>query len=86
LCICSSVTYFNSYTSNESKQYFIFDFNKDKSSNESLIGITLDKEGNLNTAHLTNDEAIVSDTPEISSFLNIIREKNKKIKQLNLKI
>ncbi len=85
-CICSSVTYFNSYTSNESKQYFIFDFNKDKSSNESLIGITLDKEGNLNTAHLKNDEAIDSDTPEISSFLNIIREKNKKIKQLNLKI
>lgn len=85
-CICSSATYFNSYTSNESKQYFIFDFNKEKSSNESLIGITLNKEGNLNAAHLKNDESIDSDTPEISSFLNIIREKNKRIKQINLKI
>ncbi len=85
-CICTSENYFNSYVNKDSHQYFVFDFNKEKSSNESLIGITLDKEGNLNTAHLKNDEAIVSDTPEISSFLNIIREKNKKIKQLNLKI
>lgn len=55
-CISRQETYFNSYTSNNNHQYFIFDFNKEYKDNESMIGITLREDGGYNTAHKKNDD------------------------------
>lgn len=54
-CISRDNHYFNSYTEDNAKQYFIYDFTKDVKDNHSLIGLTLYKEGNISTSHLKND-------------------------------
>jgi hypothetical protein len=73
-CICTSETYFNSYVNKDSNQYFVFDFNKEKSSSESLIGITVDRDGELITAHYKDDEKIEADYEGFESYLFKIKE------------
>lgn len=77
-CISTSKHYFESYTSDENKQYFVFDFNKEITSNYSMIGITLDKNGKFNTAHLKDDEYIDEKTSDIKNILSMIKEEYKK--------
>ena len=55
-CIARNQHYFDNYTSNEKRQFFIYDFNQNDKSNESMIGITLEKSGKFNTQHLKNDD------------------------------
>lgn len=57
-CISREEHYFNSYTSNGSRQYFIYNFNEPSDSNDSMVGITLNKDGTYYTAHLKNDDEI----------------------------
>ena len=54
-CISRSINYFEEYTSDDCRQFFYYDFNKDEKDNESMIGFTLYKNGNFRTQHLKND-------------------------------
>ncbi len=55
-CISRYKNYFTDYTSNDSRQFFIYDFNKSEKDNKSMIGFTLYKNGRLRTQHLKNDD------------------------------
>ena len=57
-CIARNDYHFNTYTSGEKRQFFIYDFNQSEKSNESMIGITLEKSGSFNTQHLKNDDYV----------------------------
>ncbi len=60
-CISRSESYFNNYTSEGAKQFFIYDFNKKESDNNSMIGITIKNDGTFSTQHLKNDDYIYPD-------------------------
>ena len=68
-CISRDEHYFKSYVGDYNHQYFIYDFNKDSSDKESMIGITLAPNIYCEAAHLKNDDFIEADTPVIK--LNI---------------
>lgn len=55
-CIVRNESYFDSYTSYNQKQYFLYDFNKNEKDNDSLIGFTLTNNGDFHTQHLRNDD------------------------------
>jgi hypothetical protein len=57
-CIARDEHYFKSYVGDYNHQYFIYDFSKDSSDNESMIGITLTHEIECYAAHLKNDDAL----------------------------
>lgn len=57
-CLSRNKSYFDSYTNNNNAQYFYFDFEKNSKDNKSMIGFTIEKNGNLNTAHMKNDDYI----------------------------
>lgn len=57
-CIVRDEEYFNNYTSDGDRQYFIYDFNKDSSDIESMMGFTLHTNGSLITQHYKNDDYI----------------------------
>lgn len=60
-CIARDEHYFKSYVGDYNHQYFIYDFNKDSSDNESMIGITLSPEIECEAAHMKNDDDISND-------------------------
>lgn len=60
-CIARDEHYFKSYVGDCNHQYFIYDFNKDSSDNESMIGITLSPEIECEAAHMKNDDDISND-------------------------
>lgn len=60
-CIARDEHYFKSYVGDYNHQYFIYDFNKDSSDNESMIGITLTPELNCEAAHSKNDDDVTND-------------------------
>lgn len=55
-CITRNDYHFNSYTDNGSRQYFMYDFNKNESDTTSMIGFTLHPEGTVRASHLKNDD------------------------------
>ncbi len=55
-CISRDDYYFNNYTSEQSKQYFLFDFNKKETDLDSMIGFTLYHNGQFRSQHLKNDD------------------------------
>lgn len=57
-CISRNENYFKNYTENDNSQYFIYDFSKDSSDNDSMIGITLDKKGEKTAMHYKNDDNV----------------------------
>lgn len=59
-CISRDSYYFDTYASGNN-QYFLYDFSKDSSNPESMIGITLYKDGSLNAAHDKKDDNIKKD-------------------------
>lgn len=69
-CIVRDKIYFDRYTSDDKKQYFIYDFNKAEKDNESMIGFTLEKNGTFNTQHAKND-----DYYKVNEFLEDIADK-----------
>lgn len=62
-CIVRDKIYFDDYTSKNNKQYFIYDFNKDSSNIESMIGFTLNVSGSITARHYKNDDYISDDFP-----------------------
>lgn len=60
-CISRDVSYFESYTDEDCRQFFLYDFNKNEKDDESMIGFTLHKNGTLRTQHLKNDDYYYTD-------------------------
>ena len=71
-CIARDEHYFKSYVGDYNHQYFIYDFNKDSSDKESMIGITLAPNIYCEAAHLKNDDFIDADTPVIKLNIDAI--------------
>lgn len=55
-CISRTSNYFEDYTTNGARQYFMYDFNEKESSNNSMIGFTIKKDGSVLASHLKNDD------------------------------
>ena len=72
-CISRDEHYFKSYVGDYNHQYFIYDFNKDSSDKESMIGITLAPNIYCEAAHLKNDDFIDADTPVIKLNIRTIK-------------
>lgn len=60
-CISRDISYFESYTDEGCRQFFLYDFNKNEKDDESMIGFTLHKNGTLRTQHLKNDDYYYTD-------------------------
>lgn len=69
-CISRSNYYFNDYKNEDTKQYFMYDFNKDEKDNECMIGFTVRKDGTMRTQHAKND-----DYHEVDDYLEKIVNK-----------
>jgi hypothetical protein len=67
-CISRDESYFKSYADNR-EQYFIFDFSKDKTDNSSMIGVTLETNGDYSTAHYKDDSECEEDEEEMIQYL-----------------
>lgn len=72
-CISRSSHYFSSYTKDGNRQYFIYNFNKSIKDINSMIGLTLEKDGSYNTAHLKNDDHKITDNFLYGIQLNILQ-------------
>lgn len=55
-CISRDNYYFNDYKTEGSKQYFLYDFNRDEKDNQSMIGFTVRTDGSMRTQHAKNDD------------------------------
>lgn len=55
-CIARSEYHFDNYTDSDSRQYFMYDFNKKESDNTSMVGFTLYQSGGVSASHLKNDD------------------------------
>lgn len=77
-CIVRHESYFNSYTDGGNKQYFLFDFSKDSADNESMIGFTIDIDGEHYAAHYKDDE-------EVEESSEILEYAHESIKEVNYK-
>jgi hypothetical protein len=55
-CISRTSNYFEDYTDNGARQYFMYDFNEKETSNNSMIGFTIKKDGSVLASHLKNDD------------------------------
>lgn len=68
-CIARENSYFNDYTSENSIQYFMYDFSKSEKDSLSMIGFTTYQTGQLRAKHLKDDDEYYN-MPE--SFKNIV--------------
>lgn len=82
-CIVREEGYFNSYTRNDKKQYIAFDFTKNSTNIESMIGITLDKSGEYHAAHYKDDGSIFMDDDNLVELISMINENKKLLKNDN---
>lgn len=57
-CIHRQESYFKTYTSNDCRQFILYDFNKDSKDIYSIIGFTIYADGSLRTQHLKDDDYI----------------------------
>ncbi len=71
-CISRSSNYFDDYTDDECRQYFIFDFTKDAEDSYSMIGITLNLDGTIKAAHKKDDDNIKNENVSQSLSLKIL--------------
>lgn len=67
-CISRDESYFKSYA-NGREQYFLFDFSKDNTDNRSMIGITLDKNGDYSAGHYKDDEECEEGVEEMIEYV-----------------
>lgn len=83
-CIKREEYYFDRYVNDDTFQYFVFDFNKSIEDKNSLIGITLYRNGNFYTSHDREDNSI--NKIKIDNIIeNIIKKENIK-RQIKNKI
>jgi hypothetical protein len=60
-----SADFFNQFIENEAKQYFLFDFSKAVSDNQSIIGITLNCNYLFYDGYLKNNNSLSSEDPAV---------------------
>lgn len=76
-CLTRDQYYFNKYTSNGARQFFIYDFNKQETENDSMIGLTIEKNGYNHTQHLKNDDYLNYDTSDYLSQKSVLSKCHK---------
>lgn len=72
-CISREAHYFNSYKE-RSEQYFIYDFSKNSKDPLSMIGITLNNDGEVTAAHEKDDNNIMNKKVIIDKYKNLINK------------
>lgn len=72
-CITRNKTYFDQYTEQGSKQYFIYDFNQSSKNTKSLIGVTLLKTLKVKAAH-TKSDARLNDNKIVEYLTSKVKE------------
>jgi hypothetical protein len=90
-CISRNKHYFDSYTQDSGKQFFVYDFNLNNTDKNSMIGITLNKDEEINACYSKFDESIDILTENLDCYhkliVNKLAENSKNIKlvkQINL--
>lgn len=81
-CIVRDEVHFKSYKE-DAHQYFIYDFNKDPVENNSIVGITLQKDGNHSAAHFKNDDQLYDNEEFKKLQLEIVKHDLKSYPTLN---
>lgn len=81
-CIVRDEVHFKSYKE-DAHQYFIYDFNKDPVENNSIIGITLNKDGTHSAAHFKNDDQLYDNDEFKKLQLEIVKHDFKSYPVLN---
>lgn len=67
-CISRDESYFKSYAEDR-EQYFLIDFSKESTDNSSMIGITLEKNGDFSAAHYKDDDECNPDDDDIVEYV-----------------
>jgi hypothetical protein len=70
-CTKDNQSYWDKYVEDFSRQLYLYNFNLDKKDNYSVIGVTIDKKGNVTHAHLKDDENVSSEFKNIIGDLGI---------------
>jgi len=70
-CIVRSIGHWNTYLKDFNKQYYVYNFNIDPSSIDSVIGMTIDPSGRVTDAHKKDDERCTSTFESIVKDWNI---------------
>ena len=78
-CIVRDESYFNSYTGDGNKQYFIYDFSYESSDNNSMIGFTLDAEGEHYAAHYKDDDEVNENENILMYARDMVNELNQRL-------
>lgn len=78
-CISRNESYFNSYSSG-GNQYFYYDFSKDSKNKTSMIGFTIYNNGEINTAHLKNDDYVDFEENYYDIYIKTLIEHKEKYK------
>lgn len=78
-CISRHETHFKNYTKENKKQYFIYNFEKRLTDNDSIIGVTLDN-GQLNIAHYKDDTRIKKNDTFLNHCIEAINSKLKMVR------
>lgn len=70
-CIVRDSSYFDYYTSEDNKQYICYDFSKDQSNRQSMLGFTYTNEGTIKASHYKNDDDLdTKRNPDIEKIFN----------------
>jgi hypothetical protein len=59
-CIARSGSYWDSYLKDYNKQYYVYNFNLDPTDKDSVIGMTIEPNGNISAAHNKPDNNVTS--------------------------
>lgn len=81
-CIVRDEVHFKSYKE-DTHQYFIYDFNKDPVENNSIVGITLNKDGTHSAAHFKNDDQLYDNDEFKKLQIDIVKHDLKSYPFLN---
>lgn len=85
-CISTDEYWFNHYTNRMNRQYFIYDFNKSADDPLSMIGLTVDFEGEIKNSHDKNDTDIASDVHNFKQYFSKLNKDHILDKIINSKV
>lgn len=72
-CISRTASYFDDYTEQGARQYFMYDFNEDESGKNSMIGFTIRLDGSISASHLKNDDSFNFDSKYKDRHLEVLK-------------
>ena len=72
-CISRTSSYFDNYTEQGARQYFMYDFNQNESSVDSMIGFTVRLDGTVSASHLKNDDSFNFDSKYKELHLEVLK-------------